>query len=81
MTLNRAAELIAYSLRLAADEHGRPNTWSPGELLDFGYCDVSPALQGRVAGNSVAVGVLVTKLRGLGWQGSLPAYSKRRWAI
>lgn len=68
------AKKTGLALRRACEEHGTPNSFSPGELE--GYGAPSAAVQGRVA----------RRMNGIEWvriaSGLLPiSYVGRRWCV
>lgn len=70
---------LAAALRRASVEHGRPNTFAPGELAEYGA--PKPMLQGRIAKDMAAMGELFERLGGREVWGSAPRYNRRRWTI
>ena len=79
MTLDRVAQKLATAIRDATDEHGRPNTFSPGELAWLYDPGMTPMLVGRVLRTRM---VDVWKYLGGrdGW-GSCPRYENGRVAV
>jgi len=71
-------EKLALALRRAADAHGRPNTFGPGELVYYG--GPSAMLAGRIGRDVVLMGRLYEALGGHAW-GSAPRYDAGRFAV
>lgn len=78
-TLFDAAQKLAQALRKATDQHGRPNTFSCGEMEVYGG---PPAMvSGRVGARFVLRARLHAALGGTAKWGSATTYSKGRWAV
>lgn len=80
MTIQEAVEKLARALSRVADEHGRPNTFAPGELQGIA-CGPAPMLQGMIARNPVMMRRLYEALGGLEKWGAAPTYTNGRWSI
>jgi hypothetical protein len=79
VTYHQATALIAKALTRLADEHGRPNTFSPAEVFAAG--GPPPMMQGRIGSDPLWCGVVWGRLGSRKGWGSCPVYSKGRWAI
>ena len=70
---------LARALRRAVDEHGRPNTFGPGELASL--CGgPSAMIAGRIGRDIVLMGRLYEAIGGHAW-GSAPRYAGGRFAV
>lgn len=72
MSLEQARDLLAAALRRASDEHGRPNSFGPGELHRL-YGGPVPLLAGRI-GRRYIVSLWQTLGGSKAW-GSCPVYA------
>jgi hypothetical protein len=69
--MDRKYEVVMAALRRAADEHGAPNSFTPGELAAH-YCNLTPMEIGRVAWAAC----FALRVRGYG-----ATYADRRFSI
>jgi hypothetical protein len=70
---------LARALRRASEEHGRPNTFSPGELATL-YGGPPSMLAGRI-GRSFDLMLEVYAELGGGVWGEAPRYTRGRFAV
>lgn len=80
MTNLQAYPRLVAALRAAAAEHGRPNTFSPGELATF-YGGPPPLVTGRLLHDDHHRMQIWLALGGHHGWGSCPQYAQRRVAI
>ena len=79
MTIDEAIKCLAAALQRASEHHGRPNSFSPGELREYGGPPAT--LAGRVGASSDLRVKLYQALGGRRAWGSAPTYQNRRFGI
>jgi hypothetical protein len=74
------AEKLAASLFDAVREHGRPNSFSPKELYSF-HGAPSPLRIGQLMRTASTQAKLRILLHSMGWRGTMPVYTDRRFHV
>jgi hypothetical protein len=80
MTLDEGVRQLAEALRRAAEQHGRPNTFGPGELEQL-YGGPPAMMAGRIGASLDLRCRLWQALGGREGWGSAPRYDRRRFAV